>query len=371
MPVKPIYGDPLGRLLADIAKLPTLPTTQQATAPIQEDQFFRNGMHPTAVALSKISEAGNQALLYRSKEAFRYLGPLSSSNAIASFGVGARDRWRFAFHTSPYHGCLFGRVVMQCQTAGFSTDSYCRVAILNGGGSVVVSQDIHYGTSPAGPNLQLGWQYLRVQDIYLEGLAKDTDYYGLITDYDYGIVVAISLADMNSLSENGGYLAQNYTSLTSITEAQHGNINTLIKNQWKRGGATLFNWTANDQSAPQQISTAIATNLIDATSTTYGSAIPGFYLDLTNHDRVSQAAGVPCVMKVYGKFSAAGPNGTLELRNSAGTVVASIANGWTSTASWQSVAFNMPASADKYYLTFSRASAGIFSCYAVSIYEYE
>lgn len=262
-------------------------------------------------------------------------------------------------------------MVMSCQNASTSYDSYARIDIKNGGGSVVVTQNVHYGVSPLGPSIAYGWQHLKVQDVWLLGLSTDTDYFGTVYDVDYGLTQSISLYECNSLSENGGYLPENFTSLTSITDVHHSNVVTMMKNMWSRGGATILNFTVNDGTSPQQISTATDTNLIDLTSTSPSSSTPGYTLSIpAAAARLSQTTGVPCVMQVYGKVSANAPQGAVKLKDSGGTTIATC-SGFGTTAGWVSTTFNMPTGTDKYDLMFSRAATGLFSVYAVSIYTYE
>lgn len=81
------------------------------------------------------------------------------------------------------------------------------------------------------------------------------------------------------------------------------------------------------------------------------------------------SGGIPVVMWVYGNANPSG-GGAVTLKDSAGTTIASITSWTPSTPAWQSVTFNLPATADKYDLQLNGNGVAAMNLYAVSIYEY-
>ena len=76
------------------------------------------------------------------------------------------------------------------------------------------------------------------------------------------------------------------------------------------------------------------------------------------------------MLKAYGKMGAAVVGGRVYLKNLAGTTIASIIDGWsTTTPTWVSTTFNLPATVDKYDLQFASTGGNTFSLFAVSVYE--
>jgi hypothetical protein len=81
-------------------------------------------------------------------------------------------------------------------------------------------------------------------------------------------------------------------------------------------------------------------------------------------------------MKAFGSWAAGGggvTGGSVFIKDSGGSTIASIADAWGATPSWiSSAAFNWPASSGKVDLQFSRgAVGGTFSLYAISVFPYE
>jgi hypothetical protein len=350
------------------------PSTKAAVAPIETDRWFRIGKHPDAKAMNLMNAGVNSAMLYRTKSVFDKVGLLGSAAGIAqASSATARTRWRFAFHTSPYTHALFCRAVMYPQKNGFEYDAYANLRIYSDAAesTLVSTTEFHYGSNPLQSSSLSGWQYLRIVDKFVEGLTADTTYYAVWSEFDYGLTQSLAVGDIQSMSENyDGYLPVNFTEETQILDKYRENLVTAIPPMWKRGGAKILNWTADRQGSPRTSTSASATNLIDASSTTYGSSIPGFTLDMTGKARLSQSTGVPFVMQVAISCTSAS-NGVVHLRDSAGTIVATCTNTYgVGVLGWVSGSGVLPATNAKYYLTYQTA-AGTVSVYAASLYEYE
>jgi hypothetical protein len=360
-------------------QVPELPVSKAGSPPIQTDRFFRNGKYPDATAFNEMNAQMNQAMVFRTKEAFSFFGACGLwptgfggyfiGPALGSF-AGTTKRWRGAFHTGPYHHALLVRVVMCPPHSNFLEATYATLKIYSDASetTLVSTTEFYYGSGPSNAVVG-GWQYHKFIDKFVEGLTADTDYYLVFSDENYGRLQSCSIADLASMTENyGGYLPTNFTEESQILDEYRQNLVAPMPALWKRGGAKVLNWNCDPQFSPRTIAVNTATNLLDGTSTTYGAAIPGYTLDMTGKNRLSQT-GCPCVMKVHLSCTSAA-NGVVHLRDSAGTIVATCTNtygagvsGWISSAQ-----FNL--SSGKHYLTYQTA-AGTLSVRAASIYEYE
>lgn len=352
---------------------PSNPTPKAASPPIQYMRWCRNGKHPNAATINMMSSAANQSVLYRTKEVFNMMAGRPDV-MISSFGAGDRARWRFPLHTGPYHHLLFAMVVLAPQSAGFTYNAAARLDIENGAGAVVASQIFEGGPSPTGPVEALGFQYLKFLKNYVNrgtGTAADTDYYGVFYDVDYGRILSASVVDLQSMTVNfDGYLSQSLTTQTPVVDVFRENLATITRALWRRSGARVLSWTVDDQSTPRTRTSATPINVVDNTSTAISASTPGYTIDMTGKDRLSQTAGVPVVMKAYAKVSS-GTAGKVSIYDSTSTLVAEISNVWTNTAAWQSVSFNLPATEDKYDIQFSSPDGFTFSLYSLGIYEHE
>lgn len=375
MPQLKFYGDSLAIGSVGDRQVVAQPASKAASPPIPVDRYCRNGKHPHAQLLNLMNQAGNQAMLHRTKQVFYAYGPMGVGTAIPNGASLAR--WRFSFHTSPYSHALFCWVAMlpdyvypiavangQCKLEVFSDTAEA---------SLVASQTFTYGLNPHDTTTTTpGFQDIKILTGFLDGLTADTDYYAKWTGLDYGALQSCCVFDLQSMTESfSGYLPANVTSHTAIVDKDRQDLVTISNALWKRCGAQVLNWSVDDQTAPKTTASATLTNIIDTTLTgAPTSATPGYTLDMTGKARISQTTGVPCVMKAWGKISA-GTGGTVYLKDSSNTTIASCTNFGT-TAGWiSSGSFNLPATTGKFDLQFAVGGGATFSLYAVSIYEHD
>ena len=378
MPTKHIYGDRLDPGSVGPRQTVANPTSKAASPPIQGGYWCRNGKHPSPSFISALNEAVNQAALYRSKCVYSNVGRLFNSLGAASTSDIAR--WRFAFHTGPYAHAVYAVVAMlptDLDIAPYEDyNTQGRLDIFSDTQEAVNagSYTFTYGAHPTGVNSTVSFQHIKVLTGYIE-VSPDTDYTGLFSDVNVGRIQSACVFELASLTENNsGYLSQNITSHSSILDVYREKQATMIRSLWRRGGATVFNWSVDDPTGSGPVTATVSgvtsRNVIDTTITTVSASSPGWTLDMRNRARLSQTSGVPCRMVAYGKMSA-GTDGDVYLKNSAGTNIATITNGFTTTPKWVTTTFNMPATLDKYDLHIGEPAAGTFSLYAVSIYHYE
>lgn len=372
LPIKPgLLGDPLAPGSVGPRQVVANPSTKAASPPLPVNWYCRNGKHPSAEYWNALNEATNQAALYRTKEMFSFVNHTSWKSWTGSL-VGSSARWRAAFHTSRYTHAVGALVMMLPPDAGYDQNTHAKLTIYSDATetTTVASETFVYGPGPTGTTRTLTLPYWKVITKVIDGLTPGTDYYCKFSNETYGIVLAATVFDLQSMTENfAGFLSQNLTSQSEIYDSYRQNVATMQKNALKRNGAKVFSWSVDDGTAPLTTTSATSTNIIDRTSTAVSASTPGLTIDMRNKARLSQTSGVPVVMKAFGQMSA-GTNGTVVLVDSTNTVVASISAAFTTTASWQSVSFNLPATQDKYDIRFS-TTAGTFSLHSISCYQYE
>lgn len=320
-----------------------------------------------------INEAANQAALYRTKEVFRALGHadgnvFSGTQILDSYGAGDRARWRFAFRSGPYAHGLGVIVGMVEPNDGFDQNSYARLDIANSAGTVVASTTFVYGANPYGTSGTAGgWPGLKQIMGFVDGLDPDTEYFGTFYDVDYGRLQSACAFELATLSENGGYLAQNITTHSAILDIHRQFAAEVSNAVWQKGGAQVFNWTLDDGSSTYSTTSATYANVLNTSVTTVSAASPGWTLVMGGKARLSQASGVPVTMRVYASHSATG-QGTTQLVDSSGATILSTTHG-PGVTGWQAAQGFLPATTAKYDLQFA-TTAGTFSIYAASVYEY-
>lgn len=373
MPTRKILGLDVSAGDLGPAQVPQVPVDKAARAPIQIDRQYRNGRCPDASAFSELNVQANQAALWRTKEVFSHAGMLGTGAGIAvsSAGSGDRTRWMFAFRTSPFMHALLCRAVLYPQSSGFTSGSYARLDVYDTSNTQFGSVEFHYGTNPLDTANVAGWQYMKVCDRFLDGLSPDTEYWGMVVDVDNGLIQSLAVAELNSMTEHySGYLATNYTAESLIVDKGRENIAALLPTLWRGSPASVLQFQTEALTLPQVTTSASAVNLIDQSSTTYGPSIPGYTLDMTGKARLSQqSTGVPVEIRAYMACTSAA-DGVLHLRDSSGTVIATLNNTGGVFGGWASASATLPATIGKYYLTFQTA-AGQVKVWAVSIWEYE
>lgn len=367
-----LYGETLPPGSVGSRQVPAMPTSKAASPPIQLDRWFRNGMHPNAQALNLLNEAANQAALFRTKEVFRAIGPLGIGIGGMPGSVASLDRWRFAFHTGPYTHAVMAIVMIASPSASWANDTYAKLQLYTDTAEATPagSAEFHYGPGPNGTTQADGFQYLKPIMQYID-VDPDTDYYGKISQH-YSRIQSACVFELPSLTENfGGYLAQNVSVMTPVLDVFREKLALLTRAVWRRGAATVLNWTCDDQTNPPTTTSASGTtNILDGSAAPSASTA-GYTLAMNNKDRLSESSGVPVIMKAFGRKTLGTPDGTVYIKDSGGSTVASIANAFNNTPSWQSVTFNLPASTAKYDLMRSCANgSGVFEVFAVSMWEH-
>lgn len=385
MPRVKTHGDRIVTASLGSRLIKQIPAAKTVCPPIQAARYARNGLLPDIALINSMNEQTNQSVLYRTKEVCRIVGTTAGSLPPSSASA-TRARWRFAFHSSKYAHALKAVVCLIPQDSNPGNNTYARLDIANSAGTVISTANFYHGVNQGGTaTTPGGWSAIKVVEMFLDSISPDTDYYGTFYDIDSARLLSASVYELTSMTENfSGYLPQNLAAGSDVLDVYRQNLTTLQYWLWRRGGATALNWTIDGDdvtgpygTGPITITGTTATNIVDTTSTTVSAATPGWTLDMTHKNRITQTNGFGMRMECYGKMDVASTTGgRVYLKNSAGTTVASIVDQWTSTtAAWKSTTFNMLHGTDKYDLQFARAgtadAANPFTLYAVSIYEYE
>lgn len=339
-------------------------TTPQALPAIPERRWVRNGKHPNGLFASILNESTNQAALYRTKEVFRSPGASVADPSAA----GTQTGWQFAFHAGPYTRSIYAVVLMAPPSfASPATDTFVQLDLTPSVGSVT-SETFHVGGTDN------GWDScVRIEKVMT--VSPDTDYTGVFSRHPYSRIQAACLWELVSLSElAGGYLPQNLSGLSSVVSDYRKNAATIARNLWRRGAATVLNWTADPTSAfGPSFNGTTKTNVIDQTSHSPTNSTPGYFLQMTNHARRTQTSGVPVVMAAMGVNGDFLPNGRVYLVDSTGTPVVQMVDAWDpGETGWHRATGVIPAGFGKYDLMCAdNGNGGGFQIQAVSIYEYD
>lgn len=363
-----LYGGRLAPGSVGDRKVPANPTSKLAMPPIEAARFCRNGHSPDAQMLNMLSGATNANVLYRSKEVFRSLTQLQTTR---SSSVGTTVRWRSAMHSGPHTHSLLAIAALLPPNSNHGNDTYGKLTVYSDAteSTAAATAEFHYGVAP-GTGASDGWQHLRVCMQYLT-IDADTDYYLKWTDETHGRLQSACVIELPTMTGSlAGYLAQNISARTPIVDTYRESIATIQRALWRRGKAHTFNWFVDLGASPRTTTSATDRNVIDDTSTTVSAATPGYTIDMTGQNRLSQTT-VPMVIKAFGHMGSAITDGTVKIKDSAGNTVTSLPAAWTGTTpTWVSGTFDMDPDQDKYDLTFS-TSAGTFSLYAVSVWPQE
>lgn len=381
MRTKP-FGDRIldGALGSKLVK--QIPAAKTVAPPIQSKRFARNGQNPDVSLINAMNEQTNQCVLYRTKEVCRFVGTAAGFLPPSSVS-SPRARWRFACHTGKYTHALAAMVVMIPQDSNPGNNSYAQLDLSTSATytGTAATANFYHGANPGGTaTVPAGWDALKPVVMYLD-VSPDTTYYGIFKDVASCRLLSATVWELPSMTEHfSGYLPQNLAAGSDVLDVYRQNLATLQYWLWRRGGATVLNWTQDGDdigapygSGPIATTSATHTNIVDTTSTAISAATPGYTLNMSLKDRVSQSTGVPVRMSVFGKLDAAGTDGRVYFKDSGGATVGSIVDGWTSsTPTWVTTTFNIPATAAKYDIQFARNTVGrTFTMYALSIYEYE
>lgn len=337
----------------------------------------RNGRYPTASFSGSLVDMTNQALFVRSKEVARFFYPMPTNATAgggipASGGAGEVRRWNSAFHSSPMAGRLWAAVTQaEPSTATGGVLPYVRIRLTDMAGSAL-GDAFAYGrpiaTSLANVDVPSHFTTRIVPFVNASNqpiaLSPDADLALQFSSFDQGRVVCAMVYEQADPPDTAnGYIDPSLSVLGPILDVTRQSVATLLRSQWKRGAAHLFN-----HGEQNSIATATPTNVVDNT-TVVSAATAGWTIDLTNRGRLNAGVnGVLCTLWVYAKDT--GSSGQVRLVDSSGSAKGTI-TGFTSSSTWRSTTFFLPASVAKYALQFFRTTSGTLTIGGASLYLYE
>ena len=335
---------------------------------LQTNAYLRNGLYPNAHATAPLMDDTNRILQFRCKEVAAFARPIS--------GIGALVVWRAKYHSSTQVSQLWARLVIaRYYNDGVPSEPYGSVKIYNAAVQIGYG-DFTYGSSPA--LVTDTPAFFGVATIPIRTLAAydtilvvpvDTDLEIMVSGLDNGRLVACDIYEVTKAADTtNGYVSPGINGGAPIYDNHRGDIVPLLREAWKNNAGHLFNWSSHTDATAPTNAVGGSLNIIDGSSSV-SAASPGWTLDLTNRSTVRRAAdGVPCIMHVYAKTT--GTTGSILLKNSAGTTLATCTT-TSPTAAWlSSGAFFLPATVAKYDVTHT-VTAGVTTTYAVSVMQWE
>lgn len=338
----------------------------QTPAVIVPRRSVRNGLFPTATFTHQLIQLTNHVARYRPKEVARYASDLF--NLLAGSGGATSVRGRGFFRSSPYASRLWA--IMVCLRNSSASPS-ARID-LKQAGSTISSATFRPGN---GPGTATPAFCVSSGPVVFVDNTGAPDAIPTSTDLELvfnvvngaGLLSAVVYEEALPSDTSNGYVDAGVALLSPIYDATREGVANLVRNMFGKGSAHLFTWTAGSNPSSTIPSTTSATpkNIIDS-STTLSASTPGFTLDLTNCTQLRDASsGVRAVMQVYGKDTTNG-NGSVVLKNSAGTTVITVGP-FTTTDAWTAGNGYLTAGVDKYDVQFF-TSAGTLTVFAVSVY---
>lgn len=334
---------------------------------LEPAKFARNGKYPDALYQASMSELGNHIAMYRLKE----IASFGMTTSVISGGTPDADkpRWRTKYEPSPYATCLiFKGWLAQAALENPASDPYAFVTFDNG--THTGTCELHYGAAAAAnanpDHMAVMWGFVTNDAAPTTLLAPTSGTSYSVTVSDRQSRIAACTIFEGSLNATAPF-TEGYAVTSRILSTDRSVLIPGARNMWKQQGAPLFTWTVDNQASPRTRISATSINAIDDTNTSVATSTPGYTLDLRYRDR-SSASYVPVRFWVYG--SSAGTGGTVLLKASNGSNVASITG--ITTAGWYSstLAASFPATLAKYDLHYAGDGTNTFSFYAAALVQY-
>lgn len=336
------------------------PVSTILPAAIQPAQYAQNGKVVPAAIETEMRNQLNFAARWRTKEVFRF------GSSVPTTVAGTVDRWRAYGHSGPMTDRL-GFKFIAGKVSDTATEGSITVYAYDSANVLLGSTTVSIGTQSAGtPSTPDQWIE---GDGEVAGVTADTDYHILVNAVNARLIgMSVYEKTLDPTTANG-YLSTAITATSPIYTLHRSEVSALANSMHKRGAAQTWNFTVDDQSAPATWSTTSTVNFFDTTLTTVSASSPGVTLDMRYKASLGRAStGVPMILRVYGKTSSAA--GSVLLKDSGGTTLATVTT-FSTTAGWvSSGTFNLPATKAKYDIMMSATSPQVLSVYAFSLYEY-
>jgi hypothetical protein len=346
---------------------------------LQVTQWARNGDIVVSQLQNQLAEMAGQWAYVRPKFIFHRAAPISGAAGGANIPTstsGTRPRWRFAWRSGPYARYVYIQMEMAPQNSGSPTDPYGLFEVLDGAGGVAGTAQAHWGNSD-GSYTDIPINFGGVTQVAIDGdgllleVEPDTDYWGRISDVNYGRVVSAAAWEFSLAPDtDSGYPSNTIRSGTPIVDLHRSAVIEMGRTLWRKGGQQLINWCSDtDATAPTTSGAQAGYENVISGSGTVSAASPGWTLDMRKRTTLSRAAlGVPVVMKVTAVSTAAN-TATVRLVDSNGDTVLEQACDQAGQFNYTTTGY-LPAAVDKYDIHWGGTSDD-FTPYSVNVYEYD
>lgn len=278
-------------------------------------------------------------------------------SSVVAAGGATRTRWRGAVHTGKFTVGMYVRVVMALSTG--AVNPYATFQLVG-----VDTLEFYYGSTlgtPTDAPIEFG------HFIQAINCSPNSDYEFEFADHDDSRLVSAVVYEQKAQSDTDeGYLPTQYAVTQPIYDALRQSLAPLATEMWTHSGGTHVHWSADTDAAARTRTSTTDINLLDNVSTSVSANSLGWTLDNVYRNTASTTT-VPYVFKALGKV-AAGAGGHVYLKNSAGTVLATLTITATSPT-WYSTTVSLPNTEAKYDVHFDGDGTNLCTVYAVSLYE--
>lgn len=311
----------------------------------------------------------NRILRFRGKEYYSGGGLVQG---ILSSSDPDRTRGRFACHSSTHvKGAWVWTISATANLppvgggGGNAPDPLVRVTLTDGAGFTETAEHrfgLNLATTTDMPNTWGQGFY------YIDGVPKDTPLFGLIEDIDGSRMISVCVFEDAEICDtaNGYFSASGYSVGSPIYDADRSGVMVALTEAWKNNAAQCFNWHVDVASSPRSRTSSTHVNVLDDSSTTFTSAIPGWTLDMQYKETLS-SGGVPITFKAWA--SQASGTGSIRLVDSAGATIVQLSPN-SSTPQWWSGTAVIPATEARYFIMYAGDNTNAITLVAASVYEY-
>lgn len=327
-------------------------------------QRLRNGKYPEVNPVSIMQEETNRIVAYRLKG----WSFASDASAVPAAGGSSRQRWRAFIHTSSHCSHAYVRVLtMPSNNTGTPVVSV--TFTIAGDVAPIAYADVSVGalTDSDTPNTISVGSALTASGGMFIALDPDEDYEINVLDSDNARALAVSISEVAMQPDtDNGYIANGVVAGQDILDTHRGSMMPILRDAWTINGAPLITWASNTDATAYDA--AGETNILDG-SAAVTAATAGFTIDVTHRTTLRRASsGVPCIMRAYASKSSG--VGSVLLKNSAGTTLATCTTSGATAAWFSSGVFYLPATLAKYDI-YGKVVSGLSNTkvFAVSVYQ--
>jgi hypothetical protein len=317
---------------------------------LQWERWCRNRDVPQAEFLSRAKRYANHVTAYRRKTIFTVGGDLGSSSSIGATISGTVNYWRSRFISGNAATQLRFKLDIpppHYQAESPPTDPRIDVSVTLAGGATTTKSITQAAWNGGGPHNDAP-QYWRTHRLRFD-ISANATYEILVAGVNGGrpvCVTAYEFADPDADEEGVPfYIERGVSAETPIYDALAQLFLLGLSDTWRRNRAHLLSFAGRGDGTARSVTGTTWTNLIDGSSTSVGSATPGYRFgdatdgslelaDLLPLVRLKDGTGLPVTFCAYANTSA-GSTGEVRLQGSGGTACS--LTGITTSLQWHTV----------------------------------